>query len=1120
MAFAMLLGVAMVLQISQPTAFAQSLTSGAIGGTVADPTGAAIPDAQVVIKNLGTGATFNTTTNAAGSYRESLLSPGKYSVTVTSAGFNTATETVTVSLGAISPGSIKMAIGKSSQTVTVSESEPLLNTENADITTTFSQNQIQNLPNPGNDLTFVAQTAPGVVMNTTTPSNNTAFGYGNFSSFGLPATSNTFTINGGYENDPFLNLNNSGATNLLLGNNDIAQVTVVNNAYGAQYGGLGGAQVNEITRSGTNEFHGNANYWWNGRVMNANNYFNKQQQVYAQQQAKLNNLPIPKQIPPFDNVNQWAAGVGGPIWKDKTFFWVDSEGTRIVIPVSAVVYAPSPAFIAATLANAKGTGNTAYLTQLFNIYTSAKGYAPTQVTADPNVINYNTTASNFTHEQLLAGRIDQHINDKDNLFGHFEYDNGVQATYTDLINPIFNADSPQPQWSGQLNETHVFNPNITNSFTFALLWYQAVFTDTQLAAANKLVPYTLNWTDLGSQITSLGGLDFVWPQGRKVTNYQFIDDLSVIKGNHNFKMGYYFRRDDVTDLSPSVLTTPLALASENDFQAGSLDLYAQQFPTRLTQPVALYNEAGYFQDEWKALPNLVVTAALRLEHNSNPVCQTNCFDTFKGSAFNQNTSPTAAYNSIIHSGLHTAFQSFQKIGWEPRVGFSWSPMGVGTKTVVRGGFGIFNDVFPGTIADSVLNNAPTNVGFTLFGPFFGSTKNPLPPINPNPAQPGYPTQPASGETITAASNKAFQAGFADGTGNVTSLSASVPGFAPPNFTNPAPTIQYPVYYEWNMEIERQLNSNTVIDLNYVGNRGYHEPVVNNQVNSYNGTGLPFAGMPTTQLNPSFTSITQVGSNAESNYNGLTASIIHHSKSLVLQANYEYSHALDEISNGGILGFGALTSSLNQQSPTNLSYNYGNADYDLRQNFTASYVYTLPYWRGPHILTDGWQASGTVFHQSGFPFTVIDSAVAFSNYGGSPYAKQLHGVSTCGGSHVLNLATGTGPACGIANPANYTTPTAFGQQERNQVRSPGYTDTDFAVMKGFAIPHWNSAKVQLGAQFFNLLNHPNFAAPVNDINNPNVGLIDTTINTPTSILGAGLGGNASPRLIQLKGVFVF
>jgi len=132
------------------------------------------------------------------------------------------------------------------------------------------------------------------------------------------------------------------------------------------------------------------------------------------------------------------------------------------------------------------------------------------------------------------------------------------------------------------------------------------------------------------------------------------------------------------------------------------------------------------------------------------------------------------------------------------------------------------------------------------------------------------------------------------------------------------------------------------------------------------------------------------------------------------------------------------------------------------------------------------------------------------------------VHSCGGSAVANLITGLGTPCGIANPANYTTPTAFGQQDRNQTIAPSYTDFDFAALKSFAIPRWNSAKLVVGAQFFNLFNHPNFAAPSGDINpaNPFAGLITATVNTPTSVLGSGLGGDASPRLIQLKGEFTF
>ncbi|MFZ1943508.1 MAG: hypothetical protein WAU43_07800, partial [Acidobacteriaceae bacterium] len=575
----------------------------------------------------------------------------------------------------------------------------------------------------------------------------------------------------------------------------------------------------------------------------------------------------------------------------------------------------------------------------------------------------------------------------------------------------------------------------------------------------------------------LGGLSYVWPQGRNVTNYQFIDDVSVIKGRNNFKFGYYFRRDDVTDYSPGVTTTPLAYATETDFATGSFDLYDQQYPTRLTQPVALYNEAGYVQDEWKPVPNLTVTAAVRAEHNSNPVCQTNCFDSFSTDFGGVSTDPTTPYNSMIITGKHQAFRSFQGFSIQPRVGFAWSPYGDGTSTVIRGGFGMFTDVFPATIADDILNNAPTNVGFTLFGPAYGG-----PSISTN------PTDPTSGETITSASNAGFQSGFANAA-SYTTLSNTIAGFSAPNFTNSYHKLNYPTYEEWNLELEQQFGRSTVFDLNYVGNRGYHEPDVNGGVNAY---GAPAGFGPISGAappNPSFASATEVLSNAISNYQGLTASVVHRSKSLLLQFHYSWSHALDEISNGGILGFNAGHSALAPTDPYNLHYNYGNADYDVRQNFTGSYVYSVPYWRGPHAVTDGWQITGTVFHHSGFPFTVTDSAVTnqIANYPSGNvqiFAQQLRNVSHCGSSAIFNTATFSGTPCAITNPANYTTPTAFGQQERNQTTAPAYTDTDLAVLKSFAIPKLESAKFTVGAQFFNLLNHPNFASPSSDINPTN------------------------------------
>ena len=276
-------------------AFAQSVTAGDISGAVTDSTGAIIPNASITVTNPATGATKTVTSGAAGEYRVSLLSPGTYKVTATAAGFSTISTIVTVAAGSVTTDNLKLSIGQNSTTVEVSATPEIVNTTNGDLTTVFTAEQVQALPNPGNDLTFVAQTAPGSVMNTGTA----AGGYGNFSSFGISGLSNMFTLDGGYENDPFLNLNNTGASNLTLGNNEVDTVTVVSPAFSSQFGGLGGAQVNEITASGTNRFHGNLSYYWDGRATNANDWFNKQNQVFNGEP----NQPV------FVNANQWGASI-------------------------------------------------------------------------------------------------------------------------------------------------------------------------------------------------------------------------------------------------------------------------------------------------------------------------------------------------------------------------------------------------------------------------------------------------------------------------------------------------------------------------------------------------------------------------------------------------------------------------------------------------------------------------------------------------------------------------------------------------------------------------------------------------------------------------------------------
>jgi hypothetical protein len=244
---------------------AQSLTTGDIAGVVKDPSGAVIQGATVALKSLDTGATQGTKTDSVGEYRFRLLKPGRYSVTAEQTGFQRLEGNAEVTVGSITTVDLGLTVGQSTQTVEVTGEAPLVNTEPS-TNTNFTQEQLAQLPSAGGDITNIAYTAPGVLVNITG-------GYGNFEVNGLPATSNLFTVNGENDMDPYFNINNSGASNLTLGQNELQEASVIANAYGGQYGQLSGAQVSYVTMSGTNQFHGNAGYWWNGRVMNSNDWF-------------------------------------------------------------------------------------------------------------------------------------------------------------------------------------------------------------------------------------------------------------------------------------------------------------------------------------------------------------------------------------------------------------------------------------------------------------------------------------------------------------------------------------------------------------------------------------------------------------------------------------------------------------------------------------------------------------------------------------------------------------------------------------------------------------------------------------------------------------------------------
>ncbi len=1108
-----LLALLVIALMMAPSLLAQTLTSGALAGTVTDPSGAVVPKATVTLKSNATGATRTTTSNAAGAYRFSLLQPGSYTITVTAQGFTKAQTSTSINVGQATVADVKLAVGASSQTVEVTSAAPLINTENAELTTNMSQTIVANEPNGGNDLTYIAQTAPGVNM-------NTGMGYGNFNTAGLPATSNVFTMNGENQMDPYLNLNNSGATNLMLGKNSVQEASVVTNAYGGQYGQQAGVQVNYVTKSGSNAYHGNLEYWWTGSAVDANAWYNG---------AALNNGVA--QPTPFNNNNQWAASLGGPIKKNKLFFFVDTEGIRYIVPTTTTVYVPTPLFAQQTLANMATVdpGSLGLYNKMFNLYSGAKGnpninssslpaggcldMAGTPLATGGGVFGAgNPCFNSFTGspsepatEWLLTGRIDYNLSDKDHLFWNVSADHGTQATYADPINSAFSAASYQPQYNGQGQWTHTFGSNATNQLVYAGSYYRAIFTQNDAAGTFPA------WYDMNAVLgyTSMGNIESAFPQGRNATQYQFVDDFSWTKGAHTFKFGANFRRYDITDyvfsqFSPAFGSGPLALPfALSDVYNGSAGEFISSYPNSGTEPVALWGLGLYAQDEWRVSKSLKLTFAMRAEHNSNPTCNTNCASYLSGPFSTVSTNPATPYNQMVTANQGSVFPGVDTIDWAPRFGFAWSPGG-SDKTVVSGGFGIFYDAFPAVLGDNLMNNLPNSVSINQGYAFTGA-----------PTYWANQTAPTSPWIVGQNTGNLIHNGFANGASYNTLSSSVPPGLFPSPSINSMPgQFHTPRYQEWNLSIEQQLDDKSSATLSYIGNHGVDE-TVENFANAFGG-GI--GGFPTSAYSPlNFGQVNEIYSGAVSNDNQLTASYQRRmTYGFTISASYTWAHAMDEISNTGLGAepYASLSAPY-QFNPTNLRDNYGNADYDIGSYFNAQYVWQTP-WKFSNKFVDGafggWTISQNFFARTGLPLTVMDGTTSslLGNFNGDPIPANVIGSGQAGCTNGFSRCFNSGAFAPVG--------AAYPNQMRNQFRGPGFFDSDLSFNKNFKITE--RVAFGLGANMYNVFNHPNFALPGNVYGAGNFGVIGAQTAPPTGPFGSFFAGLPANRIIQFQGKIVF
>ena len=1117
---------------------AQSIVTGGIAGVVTDATGAVISGAQLTLKNSATGDQQTVSTSAGGDYVFALLKPGQYALSVTKEGFKTATRNVSVLLGTTVSVNIPLEVGSTATTVEVSGEQAGLQTENANISTNFETKQIQEIPNPGGDVTYVAQTAPGVTM-----SNAAGGGYGNFSTFGLPGTSNLFTMNGNDYNDPFLNLNNSGSSNLLLGGNELQEVSVVNNAYTGQYGRQAASQIDYSTKSGSNSWHGNAVYNWTGRYLNAND-------------PLLLAAGAPR---PFENNNQWAASFGGPVIKDKLFFFLNTEGIRYIFGSVKPVTTPTPTFENYVLGNIpQDAPSVAFYQSLFKLWNGAPSIASATPNAGsctgsggwtaatlPAALSSNVCTQSWTDstpsgnkEWLLSARIDYSLGDNDKIFGRMKFDRGVQPTYTDVINPTFNTFSTQPQNEGQLNYTHVFNPTVVNNFIGSVLWYSAIFGSISSSSpALGLIPGNLAFTDgsltnLGFGSGQGGYPGFLFPQGRRVTQWGLVDDLSVTRGNHSFKMGVNFRRDDISDLTAASLAVyPAENTTLFGFANDQVSFTQYNFAQSPVQPVAFYSFGLYFQDEFRATSKLKFTLALRADRNSGGVCQHHCAGLPVNPFNDLQHGADIPYNQSFQTGLKTIIPSNEMVAFQPRFGMAWTP--AGDKTVIRAGVGLFADLYPGTVLSAIDTNFPqVNLWAVPGGSLAWDMKSP-----------SSTTFPGSGVALVQQCNSAFNTNYYNG-GSLTTYLAT-PGLpagcaTTPTLNDVSRNLQNPKYVEWNLEVQHSLTPHTIVSANYVGNRGFSELYYNDYLNAFAGPGqFGYGILPATAPDPRVGRVNFLQSGAVSNYNGLTLSVQETSwHGLSGRFNYTYSHALDEGSNGGVLPWSIYTSVLGQINPYSLRANYASADYDARHQLSASYIYALPFKSSNRLLNTAignWQLSGTEFFRTGFPFTVDDSATV----GGLTSQNMGTGFITPGAAIILQpmfskrnfsnvSACVAAPCFGIAGQYNTSAPYLFAAPTgftgnvvgRNAFRGPGFLGGDMSLRKTFHLTE--RVGLQVGLNAYNWLNHANYGPPTSEtiLGAANFGKVIFTQAPPTSPYGAFATAATDMRMAQLTAKLTF
>jgi len=1026
-----LLALAVVLAIfSGAERLAAQGTTATILGTVTDSTGAAIPDAMVQVKNVGTGQTQSIQSDAQGRFRVPDLIVGDYEVQAAKSGFSTIVHKgITLTVGSQNVVDFALAVGQTQTTVTVEGQVTQVETTNSTVASLVSQTQMRELPLNGRNFEQLMQLAPGVQnLTATTPSLNMREGRDASISVAGGRPEGFALLMDDQSLETFYNRGLGSITGSSLGVDAIGEFQTLTNTYGAQFGGSG-AVMNAVSKSGTNDFHGSVYWFIRNSAMDARNFTD------------------PSTVPAFRR-NQYGGTIGGPVKKDKVFFFVNYEGIRFSQGFSQTVTVPiaraAGCAASITICYATDAKTAAAVNAVLALYPAPQF----NINAAAGTGQATVVASQTAHENYVLGRSDYNISDKDAFFARY-FDDLQDAVYPFSGSNL--ALQPELETGGNqffsMEERHIFSPTVVNVV-------RGSFSRTNAASAAGLTHTALqmypgsNRPDasltLGSGVTGIGtGGASPEPESQIQNRFSEGDDIAWTKGAHNFRFGASVDRVQSHVYWPFQGQSTWSFGSLAQFLAGAATSESGVLNTPDNNPIRDYRQIDfvlYGQDDWKISSRLTVNLGVRYEPMTDPIESHNNLFTIPN--YLTDTGWTNVPNVMQTN------PSWKNI--DPRFGFAYDPF-KDHKTSIRGGFGMFHEVLgAGVWGIGFINSKPWNILSVSTG---------LPNIQ--------------------FENPSVNGGAAPLTGGQAPFPSVSIGYA-------WQINRTPYMEQYNLNIQREIVQGTVLSVGYVGSHGVNlitgseqNPVAYSVDSSgvYHFTHPTVTGTNSGRLNPVLAGFSLGVPGTNSRYNSLQAALNRRmTHNLQAQVSYTYSKCLG--TGDATLGSLSGNSPTLYSNPHDWQADYSVCGYNITQALRVNALYALPFHGNRAV--EGWQLSGILSASTGLPFNVSDgvdqsnqiNGAARPDYGPNNPAATFNGVSypACNNTpYVRSVGMWFNPNC--FNQEAFGT---LGNFAREGLYGPGLTNLDFAVLKATKIRE--NMNLQFRAEFFNILNHTNLTYP--------------------------------------------